>query len=361
MSVAVLLGSAALIGIFAVARSEAIGGSQAGDGVFDAAVLHRGFVAADGRLQGEEWIDRRSGATRKIMYHGEKRHGYVTLQNGSKIFNFDARQSGSVFLYEVIDPADPWLAETSSLLRPARALDRGKARVVAEGHLGGRQTVTVRMDPARSSVDADPRSLVGDAETLVVLDRETRLPLRYMTRVGTQSTSADVKYDTVDPDTLPASFFSFDRKWTSRVRRLRQHELAQLPFPVYTLGQTYKGLLFGSTIYSEERPKPGARIEIKPELFFGYVQGDFYSDDEIGFTEQAAETEDGRARLSAFRGQGAAHSVVIAGRARTVYLLDQDRQPVYFAVVVESTLIKGRAKLKFAEVLSMLADLKRVG
>jgi len=53
--------------------------------------------------------------------------------------------------------------------------------------------------------------------------------------------------------------------------------------------------------------------------------------------------------------------VLIMGDERAVYLLDSDHQPLYFAVVVDRTLVKGYAHLPAEELMKMLSDLHLVG
>ena len=320
-------------------------------------IVHARFRDSSGIVYAEEWLNRRTGAThrRRLGPHGKTVIVEPTIAGGSRILRLRGRSSTYAYMSEVIDRRDPWLETTSSLLEPWRMLDNGRAAIIGTGHVNGRPSWTLRLDVAQES-----DSLFVDSDMLVDVDHDTYLPLRMTVRHGPDTATTVVESDEVPESVLMTSLFETQRPWSVRVTRIPYRELTGvLGFQPYTLGEEYAGLRFGATIFSEKRPNPDAAMQVEPELFLGYVRGNnIYGDPEIVLTEQAARTEDARRRLMAFRAEGREHELTIRGVTRIVYVLDEDRPTVYFAVVVGETLVKGRAPGPAADVLSMLSRLE---
>lgn len=325
----------------------------------------------------QEWLDRR-GATRHVDDEGDA--ALVRIQDGRRIVSWDTLDPKHVSVTEVVDPSDPWLEHASQLLAPWRALQAGRAHIVGSGEVDGKPVWIVESD-AEPGPDAPP-----DLHAYVDVDQETYLPLRFRASSGDgKKMSLSVEYDEVSEAALPADFFSTDRAWTSRERRLRHSDLASLPFRVYTLGEEHGAYRIGAATFSEQKPEripatagarpgtlpgaavvpaapptapaPGELFRPPPTLHLGYVRGGPYEEPVV----QLHERDAGRARIARAAPDQAAktYRVPIAGEERTVLLSDADRI-VWFAVVVDGTYIEGSAPLPAADVLTMLSNLREV-
>jgi hypothetical protein len=316
-------------------------------------VVHAKFVAPDGQVVGEEWLDRRTGATRSVRYD-RLRTGLetrFTVQNGFRIVRWNTYAPGATYVARVFDRGDPWLSPTSRLLTVARALEANQARVVGRRELGRLDLLQVRVNPSRAP------DIPGGVHLFAELDQSTFLPVRFTVQAGRETETFDVVSEQLRPTAATRRLFTVNRRWTLRDTRVRYAELAtRAPFPVYTLRRSYQSFRFRAAGLHETTER-NASFRIQPAVVLSYVGAS--GRPELTLMEHAAGTADARARLAAYAGQGNAYRVEVAGKKRTVFVLE-DRRPLYFAVVVGSTLVKGStANLSRDELLAALADLRR--
>lgn len=320
-----------------------------GDGV-----VHARFVDDEGKLHSEEWLDQQTGATRKVEYDYAPRVTVerVTVRNGTTVTTWTSLTPSKRFVYEAVDAGDQRLLYTSYLLRPSRMFDLRTARVEGAGLLAGLATwKVVRNSPSRD--------VAGVYTTTMEVDQKTFLPLRYVAEAGGEKASLTVTSERLARTAQTSQLFTVpDGSWTYRDKRIRLGDLTgAVPFTVYGLGASYRGLTAEAPNLQEQKVETAQGFPIEPELFLSYsTTGSGIP--QIQLQEHAAGTPDAQFRLSKYRSQGTARTAVILGAERTVYLLDADQPAVYFAVVVNDTLVKGRAAMPAAETLAMLASLR---
>ena len=314
-------------------------------------ILHARFVGPGGVIAAEEYLDPRTNATRLVEREpGPARVEHVTVREASRIVSWYTDGSSDVYEQRVLDPRDPWLENSSLLLRPSRMLAAGRARAIGRGAVDGRAVTTLE-------VSSDGHD--GETRVVVDVDRETDLPVRYTVTAGSQTTTIDVETEELPLSTLSPALFETERTPTMSDRRVAYSELsAAVPFPVLTLGEAYRGVRFGATNLRQRKFEPGMPFQPKPELVVGYVRGSPFADPAVSLIQHQAGTEDANRRLAAFRAEGEARTAVINGAERTVYLLDADRRPVYFATVVDGTLVHGSADVSADEVVALLSALR---
>jgi hypothetical protein len=317
-------------------------------------VVHAKFVEPDGRVVSEEWLDRRTGATRRVSYDRlettvEKQ---VVVQNGSTIVRWNSYAPAVTYVARVADRQDPWLRSTSQLLGVWRSLRANEARVVGSRQLALADVLRVRVTLSRVADYRQGVDLVAD------LDRSTYLPVRLTLRAGGEARTLRVVSEQLEETAATKELFVSSRKWTIRDTRIPYEELAtRVPFPVYSLGRAYGRFPFrGAGVH--ESVERTAAFRLQPTLFLGYGRDSAYGQPQLTLTEQDGRTADANARLAAFRAEGKAYRVRIAGATRTVYVLDPDRRPVHFAVVVDRTLVKGNANLTRVDLFAALSKLR---
>jgi hypothetical protein len=249
---------------------------------------------------------------------------------------------------EVIDPNDPWLADSSNLLFYRRGVEAGRIQLSESGDLDGTPVWVLRANSP------------GPGSSALYLDKERLLPLR----IDVDGRPAVVVHsEEVARAALPAALFVARHRPAPgravyRNRRLAPSDLRRATsFPAYTLGRSYSGFQL-SAITLETRSDSRAPFPWQPQLYFGYVQGgDIYADHVISFAELSAKGDQARRELTVYRATGARYRVRIGGVARTVYIV----QGRAFAVVLGDTLVKGQADLPAGEIVAMLSKLRRAG
>jgi hypothetical protein len=315
-------------------------------------IVHAQFKGPNGRLSSEEWLNRRNGAVRIVTHEttGRVKFQDVTVQDGLVLTSWSTIDPQQVYRQEFVDENDPALDVTSQLLRPWRMLRAGRAEVVSQRTLNAREVLSVRLSASAGGE--------GSADLMADVDPVTLLPLRFRVAVDGQTIDMPVELTEIPESTSTDALFEVPPTPSFSETRLAYDELGRsVDFTVWALGPTYRSLAYGTGRVVQENGGSSGRLQPEPEVFVGYVQGDRYSEPIIEFTEQAAATEDGRQRLAAFE-RGVRHKVIVAGSERTVFLLDEDRQPVYFALVVGETLIKGVANVPATQLLRVLGDLR---
>jgi hypothetical protein len=317
-------------------------------------VIHAKFVAPNGSVVSEEWLDRRTGATKRVSYDhlrtGIKKH--IAVQKGLTIVRWNSHARDVTYVARVFDRRDPWLASASQLLQVRRALESNQARVVGYRQQAVRGVVQIRLKPSRAPDDSQGTTLIAE------VDRSTYLPVRLTLQAGGERTTVDVVAENLRSSRATKALFAVGRNWTIRDTKLRYADLVKrVPFPVYSFGRAYgRFALRGAGLH--ETTERNAEVRLQPQLFLAYGRDTGYAQPGLTLTEHAAGTADANARLAAFRAEGKAYRARIAGATRTVYVLDEDRRPIYFAVVVDRTLVKGNANLSRDALFAALSKLR---
>jgi hypothetical protein len=306
-------------------------------------VVHARWVSNE-RLEQEEWLDRRTGATRKVVY--DRRGKLIWVGRGARILSWSEPQTGASLL-EGVDARDPILLHGSDLLAPWRMMRTGRAHIVEAGEVDGRPTWSVRIELPPSPERPE------DFEFLVDVDRDTFLPVRERRRGRGLSGTRAVRLEYVPRSALASNLFSFQRRWRHRERRLRYSELpGPVRFSVYALGHAYAGLRFGIATVIEDRGEgtQGLPPEFRgPQLAIGYVRGDPFDEHVVQLIERPAGA---RRRFRPPR----VTFVTVGGARRAVSLTPDGR----FSLVVDGTWISGYARLPSARVLALLGELREV-
>ena len=324
-----------------------------GDGV-----IHASFRdAASGQLTSEEWLDKATGATRRVDYGPDGRPERVQVQRGLQVVSWFTRFPEKKSVHIALDPLDPAVLLSSNILRTRRMLEVGRARIVGERSARGRATWEVELD-----TDSAGESL----RTVVEVDKADLLPVRISAWVAGGAGSLSIESREVASERVDRSLFALPSDWFFRDESLRYQDLGELPFRVFTLGRSYRGVEFSFAVYQRHNVSSDSTyssvIGTLPELFLGYTRGGRRDAEPlIQLTEQDARTEDAKQRLQAYRG-GTRIEVTIEGRPIEAYLLDRESAsgPEYFALVADETLIKGLAHLPRSEVVAMLGELRAV-
>jgi hypothetical protein len=320
-------------------------------------VIHAKFISQSGDLAVEEWLDRQSGATRKVDFEDPADHvnSEIIVQRGLTMTRWNTYAPDVTYVTRLAEETDPWLAPASLLLGVQRALNSGNAEILGGTTFRGRDAWKVRL----KAQPAPEARTAPDVSALV--DQATLLPLRFIFSAPTGETGTlDVQAEDLAAGAKTDELFTTNRSWTLKDTRLLFDELkTQVPFRAYTLGRAHNGLRFGTAALHETKGT-SPRFPLQPELFISYVHGGPYSDPDLTLTEHAAGTEDAESRVAAFKAEGTPRTVRIAGAQRSVFLLDPEGQHVYFAVVIGSTLVKGSANTSSDELLRTLMFLRPV-
>jgi hypothetical protein len=323
----------------------------AGDGI-----IHSRFVDGEGKLQSQEWLDQRTGSTRRIEYDAGPKGGVArfTVRNGLRVSKWSSVSPSSRSVYEAVDASDGRFLYTSYLLRPSRMFDTGIAHVEGAGVIDEAATWKV---VTRSSNHETPDGFKATIE----VDQKTFLPLRYIAEAEGGRAVLNVVSKRLPRTRDGLGLFSVADTWTFRDKRVRLGEVTEaVPFPVYGLAtQASHGLVADAPNLQEQKLHAAQGFPIEPELFLTYRRSGS-EQAAIEFSEQAAATTDAEFRLAKFKAMGTRASVVISGRRQRVYLLDAKRQPVHFAIVLGNTLVKGYANMPATQVLKMLRSLREI-
>lgn len=308
-----------------------------------AGILHVRWRDADGLVVEEEWLDRRTGATRHVTHERADRD-YVRLRIGRRLFEWSERDSYTS-LSVFVDPHHPRLDFASRLLSYWHKLHRGHARVVGSGEVGDRPVwILQNIEPSSEA----PRGLRAFAD----VDKETLLVLRERFIVRGRTATVTGEREELSPHAVPATLFATKRRWTSLERGFRYGELARgLPFRVYALGRRYGRLRFARAVLHDERGPLPARVRATlPELWIGYTFGGPYAAAVVQLME--SRLPKGWSRV---RGD---EKIRIAGEIRSAHVGKRGR---LFSAVVGETLIDGRSDLSRAEVVRVLEGLRAIG
>lgn len=314
-------------------------------------VVHSRFVTSEGDVIAEEWVDLETGASRKVE-RGMGGARDFTVQSGMTIAHWTSNDPSRVYRMELVDRNDPWLEHSSQLLSVKRAIDAGRARVSGSATVGGRLAWEAKLSPGPDAP--------ADLNVIAYLDQQTYELIGVAYTTGGVTRTLSVQSERLERSealaTVPDLFAVPDR-WTLLNRRLDQRSLATaVAFTVYTLGPGYKGLRLSAPLLRLAKGGFDIPFEPTPHLAFGYAVRP-YADPVIEFTQRSAAAEQSQRELAAFAREGDVLSVAVSGQRRDVHLFDAGRTPVYFALVVDGTLISGRADLSAAETLAMLASL----
>lgn len=321
-------------------------------------------------LDTEEWLDTRSGSTRRIDYGGAG-GDEITVQGGFAVVDWNSLFPEDAYVTTVYDERDPWLEPSSFLLEVRRALASGRAQIVRSRAT----THTVRFDVRSREA---PRGLVVEVD----VERASLLPLEHRMTVKGQTSVYPVQLERLRE--LPESTFRIDAQvgvrthpqpaslltasefaargaWSVRVRRVQYGDLARVVrFPVYTLGTTYLAprirLRFGAATVEERREK-GPKFQWQPQVYLAYVRGrDIYGEPVLDIDEQATGTRQAELEYAAYPVRYA-HTVEVEGKKWRIHFLGERGRA--FALRVGRTLIQGRTTLTKAQLLRALASLRR--
>ncbi len=202
------------------------------------------------------------------------------------------------------------------------------------------------------------------AVVTIDVDQRTFLPLRFVTTTPRSIDVVRVETDETVDGAKSSALFSTDGGWSYLNRRLDYRDLGNaVPFKVFSLGRTYRGLEIAQPTYLEDRDAyTPSGVKIQPEVFLPYtLPGESNGDAVIELTAQQAHTGDAELRLAAYRRYGLSHTVTMSGKERTVFFLGGSRYPQYFAVVIDDTLVQGRVKGSVSDAVTMLRDLRPTG
>lgn len=180
--------------------TQAAVAQSASEGFSTVGVVHARFLDASGRVKVEEWLDKRTGATRRVELGGVG-GDQITVQDGRTIVSWNSRGLGAVWEARAIDPNDPWLEDASNLLRFRTALRSGRARVIGSATVQGKPTWVVKPEPRfgeETPVAVDVRAY---------LDKETLLPARILVRRGKDELSVPIVVEEAPEGTVPDSSF----------------------------------------------------------------------------------------------------------------------------------------------------------
>jgi hypothetical protein len=313
-----------------------------GDGI-----VHAQIRADDGRVYEEEWLNRRTGQTRRERKGSDANS---TVSDGLRTWRWYPF-SGHLYLTEVHDQRDPWLRPASLLLEVWRDLRAGRAWIVGEGEVGGTPTWIVEVKPGSEA----PPGFRAFAE----VEKETFLLRR---RFSSEGRGLVIERDEVPETSVPARFFSPppDRRWTTREGRLRYADLAAaVPFPAYA-PRPDSGLRFAYAVLAEQRGESAAGLpaEERRKLYLAYARGgDTY--DRAPFqlieTRRAARAE---RWFRVLRRAGKLTHVTIAGRKREALVGHGPSQRI--SVLLPGTFVHGWSELDREQTLALLAALRRV-
>jgi hypothetical protein len=230
----VLAGAAATVAVAVSAGSRGPGwtGTLESEPWRGVGVVHARWLE-DGRVGGEEWLDRRTGASRTVRDFGLA-DSEIAVQDGLTAIRWQPRaRLGNVF--ELSGPLDSRRLVGSQLLAPWLYVKTGRARVLGTGELNGRPTLAVR-NATGPDYDAPPAEAVTD------VDEETFLPLRVrLIAAGEVRRSIALEYAEVPRQTLPPRFFRPSLAWAHGRRASYRAVARSFPFPVYYLGERHAG------------------------------------------------------------------------------------------------------------------------
>ncbi|MDP8911568.1 MAG: hypothetical protein M3M94_05825 [Actinomycetota bacterium] len=292
----------------------------------------------------EEWLDTRNDRTRKVVY-GTGGERLLWVRARARIASWSEPSPPGSYLTEIVDPHDPRLDHASDLVSWWHMVSRGDAHVAGRGEINGRPVLIVERDK-KPRGDAPP-----DLRVFADVDATTFLPLRVRIETGGKTFVRTPEYETVSPESLPPTFFVAERRdWTIRERRLRYRDLGSAPFAVYTLGETYRDLRFGTAALVEQPGAPARRVgqDFRRTVYVGYVRGRPYDDPAFELTERRITAPRVKVRGNA--------RVRIEGKMRRAFVARDG----FFWVAIGRTRVQGRADLPRAEVLRLLRALRRV-
>jgi hypothetical protein len=321
-----------------------------------AGILHARVIDADGRIQFEEWLNRRTGATRSIEYDADGRPVAQQVQRGLTLVTWNTMEPERKYVLEALDARDRWLRGSSQVLWIGKLVDASEAHVTGTAQTNRGPVFLV--EPDSPGADAPP-----GFELTVEVDQETFLPYRFISSSAEGLSVTKFLYRRMDAKRVSRSLFAVDAStWVMRDRRIAYADLAvEVPFPVFALGRTYEHLRFAASDFQEHAPELTNRIAKAPELFLIYAEREAEGEAQLAplvtLMEQAADSSDAQVRLRAYQRSGITSTLPIAGAQRTVYFLDR-RQPTAFAVVVGRTVIRGQTMMSREEAARMLTDLR---
>jgi hypothetical protein len=340
-AIAAALSAALVLDAFSGAALARVKEAWAADGT-----IHARFYSSQGDLVAEEWLDRRSGKTRRVQVGGDE-GDEITVQDGKRSVTWNSLGLGAVYETVAFDASDPWLTRSSSLLRFKRLVEGGHARIVGTRSAGGRKAIVVRTE----SGPDEPGAPVE-----IALDDETLLPIEAAAQAVDGPSVFRVESEELS-EPLPKAFYAPERKASIVDRRLRASQLRSLPFRTYTLSSPPRGLR-PATFGVREQSDPEAPFKLEPHLFVGYTQGrSSFADPALELVERAADTDQAQTELGAFA-DAEVRSISVRGDAVDVYVLGDDEGPVAFALTRERTLISGHSDLPVDVTLAALATLK---
>jgi hypothetical protein len=306
--------------------------------------VHARFYSSEGDLVAEEWLDRKSGKSRRVQLGGEE-GDEITVQDGKRAVTWNSLGLGAVYETDAFEASDPWLLRSSSLLRFKRLLESGRVRIVGTRTVGGGKAIVVRS----ASGPDEPGAAVE-----VALDDTTLLPIEATAPAEGGSSVFRVESEVLS-EPLP-KLYAPERKASIVDRRLRSSELRSLSFRAYTLASPPRGLRLG-TLGVREQTDPEAPFRLQPHLFVGYTRRGSFGDPTLELVERAADSEQAQAELAAFA-DGEVRSISVGGQPVDVYVLGDDPGPIAFALTRQRTLISGHADLPIDAALAALATLK---
>lgn len=314
-----------------------------------AGFLHARFLAPDGTVKIEEWLDTGTSATRRVEYDASGARNY-TVVKGLTILKWNSADPSYVRRSDVSASDDLWLQHASNLLQIKRMLARGRAEIFGSAKIG--TTATWRVRPT-GAVGSDAPT---DFRLEVQIDQSDYLPRRIFYHGNGRDVTIDVvteRLASVSPD-----LFTGPTTWSVRDTRLSARTLKEAPFPVWFLGETYEGAKLVTPTLEEQTARASGSSVPRSRVWFSYAAAQHDTVWILDFTERLASSEQSREELQAYVTRGIANRHLIGGAQRTVYLLPSQGGRTHFAVVLGATLVTGNARMGHAEVLSALSKLK---
>jgi hypothetical protein len=292
----------------------------------------------DGRIT-EEWLDRRTGASRTVREFGPA-DSEIAVQDGRTAIRWQ-RRARVANVFELFGSLDSRRLVGSELLTPWLYVRTGRARVVGRGEFTGRPTLVVR-HATGADYDAPPAEVVWD------VDEETFLPLRgRLVAAGEVRESVTFRYAEVRRRTLSARFFRPSLAWSPRRPATYRAVARSFPFPVYDLGERHAGVPL-RMMQAMLWPYTGGRERFRgPELLVDYSRP---GGGGVLLIERPAPRPFPRAR---WRPSG---TVTVAGGERTLYW----RRGGEVSVVLGRTWVIVQGSVGRAEAIRLFGALRRL-
>jgi hypothetical protein len=305
--------------------------------------------APDGTVAEEEWLNRRTGQTRREK-HGQ--HGDTTVSDGRRIWRWNDLRTLS--LTEVLEQRDPWLRPTSLLLEVWRDLLGGRATIIGESEFAGTPTWVVELQPGR---EAPP-----GFRALAEVERATFFVRRLSYGVPGALREAVLEQEALPDASVPARLFAppEDLRWTLRERRLAHADLARtVPFPVYAPPPRAGQLRFVFAVLQEQRGASagGLPSAARRSLYVGYASGDDpYVDAPFALIQRRRTARDDR-WFGTLRRAGKLVVLRIGGKPREAWIGGGRSQMI--SLLLPGTTVAVRSELEREQTLVMVSALRR--